>query len=121
MHSGTESPSVSCDLTLCCTRDQVVNLASGRSAAQVQYVTLTTDERVELLWKRLCSVSRNVPSKDNFYLSLYLRGKRSGSVHVPTPVTLLPPYLTQDSFVKLKVFLWGLLILCLAGKMQTWI
>ena len=90
-------------------RDQVANLVSGRSAAQVQYVTLSIDERVELLWERFCSVSCNVPSKDNFYLSLYLRGKRSGAL--PTPVQLLPPFLTQDGFCRLKVRDWGTILL----------
>lgn len=82
-------------------RDVILNQVSGRSSAQLKHVPLSTDEMVELFWDRFHSVSRNVPNKDNFYYSLFLRGKRSGAS--PTPVDLLPPYLTQDGFHKLKV------------------
>jgi hypothetical protein len=81
-----------------------VNQVSGRSAGQLKHVALTVDEMTELYWDRFCSVSRNVPNKDNFYYSLFLRGKRSSSSPVPTH--LLPPYLTKDGFEKLKVSSW---------------
>ena len=67
----------------------------------MKYVTLTIDEMTELMWDRFCSVNRNVPIRDNFYMSLFLRGQRSYCF--PTPEYLLPPYLTKTGFLKLKV------------------
>lgn len=82
-------------------RDVVLDQVSGRSSAQLKHVALSNDEMVEIFWNRFYSMSRNVPNKDNFYYSLFMRGERSGAS--PTPVELLPPYLTEDGFYKLKV------------------
>ena len=74
---------------------------SGRSSVQLKYVTRTSDEMVELVWKRFCFASKCVPMKDNFYYHLLVRGERSTSS--PTPDYLLPPFLTETGFSKLKV------------------
>ena len=57
----------------------------------------------EISWKRFYSTGMNVPVKDNFYYSLFMRGQRSS--RFPSPDYLLPPYLTMDGFTKLKVFI----------------
>ncbi len=82
-------------------RNVFTNQVCGRSAVQLKHVALTTDEMVEIMWERFCSVSQNVPNKDNFYYSLFLRGKRSTSSL--TPNHLFPPYLREDGFNELKV------------------
>lgn len=81
-------------------RNVFTNQVCGRSAVQLKHVALTTDEMVEIMWERFCSVSQNVPNKDNFYYSLFLRGKRSTSSL--TPNHLFPPYLREDGFNELK-------------------
>ena len=82
-------------------RDLIIHQIEGRSHSQLKFVTLTNDELIELMWTRFCRVSMEVPITDNFYYSLFVRGKRS-SID-PAPDYLLPPYLTEDGFDKLKV------------------
>ena len=74
---------------------------AGRSDAQMKYVTLTVDERVEMIWKHFCHVCRDVPIGDNYYMCMYLTGSRS--VMDPVPQHCLPPYLTKEGFTCLKV------------------
>ena len=53
------------------------------------------------LWKGFVHCCTQVPAKDNFYLSWYLRG--STGYDPLTKPDLCPPYLQEKSFEKLKV------------------
>ena len=87
--------------TFCTHRKLILNQVRGRSPAQLRYVTHTFDEMAEIIWDRFYSVSLNIPVKCNYYYSLFMTGQRSSIT--PTPDYLLPPYLTEIGFDKLKV------------------
>jgi len=72
---------------------------SGRSSSQLKYVQ--EDEVAEHFWNRLNYVCKSVPVKDNYYLSLFLRGHR-GYDPLKLP-DFCPPYLREKEFYKLKV------------------
>lgn len=73
----------------------------GRSSSQLKYATLKEEEMVNHFWDRLCYISQNVPIKDNFYISLFLRGDR-GYNPLEKP-HFCPPYLKEEAFHQLKV------------------
>ena len=76
-------------------------LDSGRSEAQRKYVKLSHKSTGAYFWKRICQVFQTVPIWDNFYLSLFIRGRR-GFDPESNPA-FAPPFLTREGFLKLKV------------------
>ena len=67
----------------------------------MKYVKESENESSQKLWQRLCAVCTKLPVKDNFYLSWYFRGRRG--FNPESNPTMAPPFLTEDSFTKLKV------------------
>ena len=74
---------------------------SSRGAAKLKFVKQSESEIQDLSWTRLERVCREVSVKDNFYLSWLLRGGRGYNPLIRPDYC--PPYLTNDSFEKLKV------------------
>ena len=60
-------------------------------------------------WEGFVRCCTQVPAQDNFYLSWYLRG--STGYDPLTKPDFCPPYLQEESFVKLKVCLARCIIL----------
>lgn len=74
---------------------------SGRSCSQLKYATSKEEDVANHFWRRLSHVCQNVPIKDNFYLSLFLRHHRGyNPLEKPEFCT---PYLREEAFYQLKV------------------
>ncbi len=73
----------------------------GPYSSLLKFITSTCKELEEIFVKRFFEVCLEVPIKDNFYMSLFLRGTSSNVSSIPD--YLLPPYLTKNGFQKLKV------------------
>ena len=84
-------------------RDMLAMQAAGRSQAQMKYTTLDIDVMTDLVWKKFCNICQELSVADNFYLCLFMSGRRS--MLEPIPDSSLPPYLTKDGFHQLKVIL----------------
>ena len=74
---------------------------AGRSSAQLKYATQEKDEVAKHFWDRLSYVCQSVPIKDNFYLSLFIRGHR-GYNPLEKPY-FCPSYFREEAFYQLKV------------------
>ena len=75
--------------------------SKGRSAEQMKHVKQSDEEIDEEVWQRFCKVSREVSVTDNFYHGWWLRGKRIYDPEINPK--LVPPYLSNEGFIKLKV------------------
>ena len=73
----------------------------SRGAAKLKYVEMSGTEIQDVSWARLERVCREVPVRDNFYLSWLLRGGRGYDPLVRPDYS--SPYLTKEGFEKLKV------------------
>ena len=73
----------------------------GRGTAKFKFVQVSDSEIQDVSWARLERTCRHVPARDNFYLSWLLRGGRGYDPLIRPEYA--PPYLTGESFDKLKV------------------
>ena len=72
-----------------------------RGLAMFKFIQRSDEELETALWERFVHCCTQVPAKDNFYLSWYLRGK-TGYDPLSKP-DFCPLYLQKKPFDKLKV------------------
>ena len=88
-----------CHKRLFLTREHV--LATGWTEKQLTDIEAIHGDVSQYFLKHFCHVCLTLPAKDNFYLSLWMRGTRGFSPDKNPE--LAPPFLQRKNFLRLKV------------------